>query len=78
MRIHVCGKAHRRGVSKKTGNPYDFIQIFYLGRGYGVEGLESKSLNLEPREYNFDTLRVDADYEVEFDERGYCVGLIEV
>lgn len=73
MRIKVMGKAHRQGKSKKTGNPYDFIQVFYLGRGYGVEGMESKTLNLEPRDYPYTSIEVDQDYEVEFDERGYVV-----
>ena len=32
MKIKVIGKARLKGVSKKTGNPYDFIQVHYNGK----------------------------------------------
>ncbi len=38
MKIHVVGKLRLQGTSKKTGNPYDFIQIHYLGCAPGVIG----------------------------------------
>lgn len=31
MSIKVIGKAHCKDTSKKTGNPYDFIQVHYNG-----------------------------------------------
>lgn len=73
MKIHVEGKAHLKGVSKKSGNPYDFVQVHYLGKARGVEGLAAKTLNLDPRTYPLETISVDHTYEVEFDDRGYCV-----
>ncbi len=30
MKIKVGGKAHLAGTSKKTGKPYDFIQVMPL------------------------------------------------
>lgn len=38
MKIKVCGKAHLEGVAKKTGRPYNFNQIHYLGKARGVIG----------------------------------------
>ena len=37
MKIKVYGKAHLEGVAKKTGNPYNFNQVHYLGKEYNVE-----------------------------------------
>ena len=39
MKIKVIGKVHLKGTRKKTGNPYDFIQVYYNGPACGVEGL---------------------------------------
>lgn len=41
MKIKVNGKAHRVGTSKKTGNPYDFIQLHFTAPDRGVDGLAS-------------------------------------
>lgn len=48
MRIKVYGKAHLEGVAKKTGNPYNFNQVHYLGKARGVEGLAAQTLALDP------------------------------
>ena len=37
MKIKVIGKAHREGVSKKSGNPYNFNQVHYNGPDRGVK-----------------------------------------
>jgi len=39
MKITVIGKAHLQGTSKKTGNPYNFIQLHYNGPARNVVGL---------------------------------------
>ena len=39
MSIKVIGNAHLKGTSKKTGNPYDFIQVHYNGAVFGVESV---------------------------------------
>ena len=39
MKIKVISKAHLKGTSKKTDNPYDFIQVHYNGPARGVEDL---------------------------------------
>ena len=51
MRIKVIGKAHLKGTSKRTGNPYDFIQIHYNGAAFGVEGVAACTLSLDPQQY---------------------------
>ena len=76
MRIKVFGKAHLSGTAKKTGKPYDFIQIHYLGKAYGVEGLAATTLSLDPKEYDYASIHVNGDYDVEFDNRGYPVTFI--
>ena len=47
MKIKVIGKAHREGVSKKSGNPYNFNQVHYNGPDRGVEGMAALTLNLD-------------------------------
>ncbi len=56
MKIHVVGKLHLKGTSKKTGNPYDFIQVHYLGKAPGMEGNAALTLNLDPVNYPNDSI----------------------
>lgn len=78
MKIKVYGKAHMEGTSKKTGRPYNFNQIYYLAPARGVEGLAAKTLNLDPAFYPLASISVNADYNVEFDDRGYPVDFAPV
>lgn len=73
MRIKVIGKAHLKGISKKTGNPYDFNQVHYTGPARGVEGLSAQTLSLDPQTYPYDSITLGIDYDAEFDNRGYLV-----
>lgn len=73
MKINVIGKAHLKGTSKRSGNPYDFIQVHYNGRARGVEGLAALTVNLDSRDCPFADVVVGAEYNVEFDNRGYVV-----
>ena len=73
MKIRVIGKAHMNGTSKRTGNPYDFIQVHYNGPARGVTGLAALTVNLDPAMVRFDSITVPGDYNVEFDNRGYPV-----
>ena len=43
MKITVSGKAHLEGVSRKTNNPFNFNQIYYLSPARGVEGTGGKN-----------------------------------
>ena len=78
MKIKVIGKAHLKGVSKKTGNPYDFIQVHYNGKARGVEGLAALTVSLDPHDYPFADVIVGCEYNVEFDNRGYIVEFLPV
>lgn len=71
MKIKVLGKQHLEGVSKKTGQPYNFNQVHYLGKARGVEGQAALTLMLDPVEYPIGSIQLGKDYIVEFDGRGY-------
>lgn len=73
MKIKVVGKAHFQGVSKKTGKPYDFIQLHYLGRARGVIGEAALTASLDPAFVDFDGMPVPCSADLEFDGRGYPV-----
>lgn len=71
MKIKVCGKAHLEGVAKKTGCPYNFNQVHYLGKARGVIGEAALTLVLDPDIYPIDLIEVGKEYNVDFDNRGY-------
>lgn len=73
MKIMVYGKAHLEGVSKKTGNPYNFNQVHYLGKARGVEGQAALTLSLDPANFPYNSIVIGKEYTVEFDNRGYPV-----
>lgn len=73
MKIKVVGKAHLQGTSKKTGNPYDFIQVHYLGRAPGVIGDAALTLNLDPNMHPYEKIAIPSDCIVDFDGRGFVV-----
>ena len=73
MRIKVYGKSHLEGIAKKTGNPYNFNQVHYLGKARNVEGQAALTLALDPSDYPIDRIEVGKEYNVEFDNRGYVV-----
>ncbi len=73
MKIKAVGKIHLEGTSKRTGNPYDFIQVHYLGRAYGVECDAAMTVSLEPSKYPFEKIPVPCEAVLEFDGRGYPV-----
>ena len=73
MKINVIGKAHLEGVAKKTGKPYDFIQLHYVGLARGVEGKAALTLSLDPSQYPYERITVPGDYVVDFDGKGFPV-----
>ncbi len=73
MKIDVIGKAHLQGTSRRTGNPYNFIQVHYNGPARNVVGLAALTLSLDPSMVRYDSIVVPGDYNVEFDGRGYPV-----
>lgn len=78
MKIKVIGKVHREGVSKKTGNPYNFNQVHYTGHDRGVEGLAALTLALDPTLIPYADIKLNTEYDVEFGNRGVVVGFTPV
>ena len=54
MIIKVLGKAHREGVAKKSGNPYNFNEVHFLGKSFGVEGQAAMTANLDGFAYAYE------------------------
>lgn len=75
MRIRLYGKSHREGTSKRTGSPYNFNELHYLGKSYGVEGEAALTATVDGNQYPYASLIVGADYDVEFDNRGRVADL---
>lgn len=73
MKINVIGKAHLQGTSKRTGKPYDFIQLHYNGPARGVDGMAAMTLSLDPSMFPYSSIVIPGAYNVEFDQRGYPV-----
>ena len=69
MKIRVIGKARLAGTSKKTGKPYDFIQIHYNGLARNVEGQAALTLSLDLSPAHYGSIAVPGDYNVGFDNR---------
>lgn len=78
MRIKVIGKQNRNGTSKKTGKPYNFNVVHYVGKSAFVIGEAALTLNLDPEEYPIDSIIVGANYDVDFDGSGYVVDFRKV
>ena len=74
MKIKVMGKINRKGTSKKTGNPYDFNQIHYLGYEQGVEGTACLVQNIDKSLIPLADIVIGADYNIDFNGRGFVVG----
>lgn len=66
MKIKVIGKQHMQGISKKSGNPYDFICVYFVDRVQGGVGERGEQINLDPALYDFNLISVGKEYEVEF------------
>lgn len=78
MKITVIGKAHREGVAKKTGNPYNFNQVHFIGPERGVEGSAAQILNLDPSFIPYADIKIGGEYEVDYGPRGYVVAFTPV
>lgn len=73
MRIQIVGAAHRTGTSSKTGKPFDFAEIHYLGKARGVTGQAALTTTIDSFMMPFDALTIPGEYEIEFDQNGRVV-----
>lgn len=78
MKIKVMGKVHREGIAKKSGNPYNFNEIHYLGKSFGVEGMAAQTATLDAIDYPYHSIVVGQEYNIEFDRRGFVVDFTPV
>lgn len=79
MKIKVIGKKHMEGIAKKTGNPYCFNIIYYVGREDDrVIGQHGCEINLDPDMFPFHDIAVNGEYNVEFGPRNRVVGFVPV
>lgn len=73
MIINVIGKRHCSGTSKKSGKPFDFSEVFYIGTQRNIEGQAGLSFTVDPSVLSFPEIVVGADYIAEFGPGGYLV-----
>ena len=75
MKIKINGKAHLSGTSKKTGKPYNIVQLHYLGHARGVEGLASRTVNIDPSLIDYESIVCGKEYDIECDLGGYVISV---
>lgn len=78
MVIKVIGKAHKEGIGKKTGNPYSFNEIHYIGKRRGVEGECGLSSIVDEYILPLHAIKIGEEYDVQFDNRGNILDMIPV
>lgn len=78
MKVHIIGKNHRKGTSKKNGNPYDFWELHYTGPQRGVTGEAAIVKTADPGLFNFEAMTVPGEYLVEYDGQGNIISLSAV
>ncbi|MGO5096775.1 hypothetical protein ACTQ34_13280 [Agathobaculum sp. LCP25S3_E8] len=74
MRITVVGKVHRTGVSKKTGNNYNFIELHFVAPSRGVEGEAAQTVTMDPSVFPYDQIGRGL-YNIDFDRNGNPLSL---
>lgn len=78
MVVKIIGKEELKGHSKRTDRDYHFINVYFNAKVRGVVGLRAERLLIDPAMYDYNSIVVDANYEVEFDQRGQLVGFSKV
>lgn len=73
MIIKVIGKRHCSGTSKKSGKPFDFSEVFFIGQQRNIEGLAGLSFIVDPSILSYSEIVVGADYNVEFGPGDYLM-----
>jgi hypothetical protein len=78
MVVHVVGKRHLSGTSKKTGRAFDNTVLYVTCKQSGVDGFGVDTLWLSPVDYPVESIHLDSDYDVDRDNRGYIIGFYAV
>ena len=77
MRIKIVGKVHRSGVSKKSGNAYDFVELHVVLPKRGVIGEAAQTVTTDSTVYPFERI-APGIYDAEFDNNGNLLSLAPV
>lgn len=78
MIVEIIGKQHREGVSKKTGNFYNFNVVYYIGTVRDVIGSRGLEILLDPDLFPLDDIQVGARYDIQFGPRGDVLNFSKV
>lgn len=78
MIVEIIGKQHREGVSKKSGNSYNFNVVYFIGKDRGVIGSRGLEILLEPDLFPLDDIQVGARYDIQFGFRGAVLNFCKV
>lgn len=73
MIINVIGKRHCSGIGKKSGKPFDFSEVHYIGQQRNIEGQLGLSFIVDPSVLPYPEIVVGADYNAEFGPGGYLL-----
>lgn len=71
----VYGKQHCKGTSRKSGNPYDFINLHLLVKDRNVDGLAAVVKMVDPSVVDYDKIVVGQMYDIETDFNGNVSGI---
>ncbi len=78
MVVHVVGKRHLSGTSRKSGQQFDNTVVYVTFPQNGVEGFAIDTLWLSPVDFPVDCIALDCDYNVDRDSRGFIIGFSEL
>lgn len=73
MIINVIGKRHCSGTSKKSGKPFDFYEVFFIGKQRNIEGQVGLSFTVDPSVLSYSDIVIGADYIAEFGPGGFLL-----
>ncbi len=77
MKVTVFGKVRRKGTSKKTGNPYDFLELHMAVPKKGVIGESAEKKIVDASFCDFDKLALGV-YNADFDSDGNLLSLTPI
>lgn len=72
--VKLFGKVHRKGIGKKSGEPYDFMELHLAVPKRGVIGESAERKIVDAGFCDFDRLGLGA-YEADFDADGNLLAL---
>lgn len=72
--ITIFGKVHRKGTSRKTGEPYDFFEFHMAVPKRGVVGESAERKVVDANFCDFDKLALGV-YDADFDSDGNLLSL---